>query len=142
MVAGEVNSTQLPLTREESTPGEIPTEHTLPANPLNETTEPIQTAAAMAAPVYHNIPSTFIDMESVCVYQDQVAPNSVVKPALSFSHFPGNSYPGTIAPFHPEGHSPVGTYFPFTSPDKSSASVGSPYPWPMPNNSENPPTDM
>jgi len=80
----------------------------------------------------------------VYVYQDQAVPpnvhhNVTPKPALSFSHFPGNSYPGTIAPFHPEGHSPVASYFQYATPEKAQATgTASPYPWPMPNLSENP----
>lgn len=85
--------------------------------------------------VNYNIPSTFIDMESICVYQDQVA-SAASKPTLSFSHFPGNSYPGTIAQFNPDGNSSVSNYFHYSNPDKNS--TVSPYPWPSPNLSDNP----
>lgn len=81
----------------------------------------------------YNIPSTFIDMESLCVYQDQTAS----KPTLSFNRFSSNSYPGTIASFHPEASSSVSNYFPYSTPDKNV--TNSPYPWPLPNQSDNPP---
>lgn len=127
---------------------EAPVENSATQSPVSEELyeKSSQRDLSQSPPVDYNIPSTFIDMESVCVYPEPVAttpvtPVTPVKPALSFSHFPGSStYPGTIAPFNPEGHSQGTTsYFNYTSPDKTTVGPGgTTYPWPMPNLSENP----
>lgn len=131
---------------DERTNVETPIENSATQSPVSEELfeKSPQSELSQSPPVNYNIPSTFIDMESVCVYPEPVAttvtPGTPVKPALSFSHFPGSStYPGTIAPFNPDGHSQSTTsYFNYISPDKTVVPGGTTYPWPMPNLSENP----
>lgn len=126
---------------------ETPTENSATQSPVSEELfeKSSQRDLSQSPPVDYNIPSTFIDMESVCVYPEplttSVTPVTPIKPALTFSNFPGNSqYPGTIAPFNPEAHSQGTTsYFNYISPDKTTVGPGgTTYPWPMPNLSENP----